>query len=342
MGPVLYGMRAYRSSHIVWGNNSRKKENNLMNKILLSSVVVVAAAAVVVGATTAFFSDTETSSGNVFTAGSIDLKVDSDCHYWNITSYNEITGEPVYTEVDCGTWDSENPEPSGSPVPVAVGQWSETDLGVIHRFFSFNDIKPGDKGEDTISLHVYDNDAWGRVLMGNMDSDDNDCTEPEGDEENAPGCDSDGELLGAMLPGFKMWLDQGSIPGFQCVDSTGVPVLSCPDFNEGDNVWQQEEGDKWNLSSELELADVLENAYGDGECDEEDNNDVPLYSADGHNNYGTCHGLADDGRMVCSTTYYLGLEWELPWSTGNEVQTDSLSGDLSFEVVQHRNNPNPW
>ena len=47
-----------------------------MKKILLSGVVVVAAAAVVIGATTAFFNDTETSSGNIFTAGSIDLKVD--------------------------------------------------------------------------------------------------------------------------------------------------------------------------------------------------------------------------------------------------------------------------
>ena len=54
-----------------------------MKKIYLSLVVVVAATAVVVGATTAFFSDTETSTGNVFTAGSIDLKVDSDCHYYN-------------------------------------------------------------------------------------------------------------------------------------------------------------------------------------------------------------------------------------------------------------------
>jgi len=48
-----------------------------MAKLILSLSVIAAAAVVVVGATTAFFNDTETSTGNVFTAGSIDLKVDS-------------------------------------------------------------------------------------------------------------------------------------------------------------------------------------------------------------------------------------------------------------------------
>ena len=49
----------------------------IMKKIILSLSVIAVAAAVVVGATTAFFSDTETSTGNTFTAGSIDLKIDN-------------------------------------------------------------------------------------------------------------------------------------------------------------------------------------------------------------------------------------------------------------------------
>ncbi len=47
-----------------------------MKKILISLSVVAAVAAAVVVGTTALFSDTETSAGNIFTAGSIDLKVD--------------------------------------------------------------------------------------------------------------------------------------------------------------------------------------------------------------------------------------------------------------------------
>lgn len=47
-----------------------------MKRIIGSSVMIVAVLAVIVGGTGAFFSDTESSTGNVFTAGSIDLKVD--------------------------------------------------------------------------------------------------------------------------------------------------------------------------------------------------------------------------------------------------------------------------
>jgi len=52
-----------------------------MRKILISLGMIAFVGAVVVGATGAFFSDTETSTGNVFTAGAIDLKVDSQAHY---------------------------------------------------------------------------------------------------------------------------------------------------------------------------------------------------------------------------------------------------------------------
>jgi len=49
-----------------------------MKKILISLSIIVAVAAIVVGVTTAFFSDTETSTGNTFSAGSIDLILDID------------------------------------------------------------------------------------------------------------------------------------------------------------------------------------------------------------------------------------------------------------------------
>lgn len=297
-----------------------------MKKVIFSLSVIVAVAAVVVGATTAFFSDTETSTGNTFTAGSIDLKVDSECHYYNIISLDDETGRPVYRDVGCGLVDDNG---------VGIGRWSETDLrDGIHKFFSFADIKPGDKGEDTISLHVYDNDAWGKIVMALTNDLDNSCTEPE-DESTDPTCGGtnpgEGELLEAMLPRFSMWLDQGSVPGFQC---RGVQPCEA-DPTEGDNIWQEESEPSINVQGETMLSSVLAKAYDD-DCD--DNG----FSVDGHNNYRECHGLADDGRMVGSTTYYLGLAWELPLSTGNEVQTDSLGGSVTFKVEQHRNNPNPF
>jgi len=54
----------------------------MMKKILLSVAIIGAVAAIVVGATTAYFSDTETSTGNTFTAGTIDIAVD-DQNPWS-------------------------------------------------------------------------------------------------------------------------------------------------------------------------------------------------------------------------------------------------------------------
>ncbi|MGB3073311.1 MAG: TasA family protein, partial [Candidatus Moraniibacteriota bacterium] len=52
-----------------------------MWKVAKSSFIILVAVAAVAGGTYSFFSDTETSVGNTFTAGALDLKVDSEAHY---------------------------------------------------------------------------------------------------------------------------------------------------------------------------------------------------------------------------------------------------------------------
>ncbi len=52
-------------------------------KIIVSLSVIAAVAAIVVGGTIAYFSDTETSTGNIFTAGTIDLKIDHTLATYN-------------------------------------------------------------------------------------------------------------------------------------------------------------------------------------------------------------------------------------------------------------------
>lgn len=47
-----------------------------MKKVLISVGIIGIVAALAIGATIAYYSDTETSEGNIFTAGSVDLKVD--------------------------------------------------------------------------------------------------------------------------------------------------------------------------------------------------------------------------------------------------------------------------
>lgn len=48
----------------------------MKNRIILSAMVMTIAASLIVGATTAMLTDKETSTGNTFTAGTLDLKID--------------------------------------------------------------------------------------------------------------------------------------------------------------------------------------------------------------------------------------------------------------------------
>jgi len=141
-----------------------------MKKIFVSLSIIAAVAAIVIGSTSAFFNDTETSSGNTFTAGTLDLLVDIDGKVYN---------------------------PLDRPIFLAS---------------STSDIKPGDKGEETISLHVQ-NDACGFVDVNLTSDEDNDCTEPESQAE--PNCDPSGpgELNDKMI--WKVWNDEGDTQGWQ-------------------------------------------------------------------------------------------------------------------------------
>jgi len=100
-----------------------------MKKLVIKIFALIAFLAIVTGTTIAYLSDAEVSDNNPFVAGSIDLKIDSDC------SYN---GQPC----------------------DGFGTWSLTDL-TTEKFFNFHDLEIGDYGEDTISYHVYENDAYG-------------------------------------------------------------------------------------------------------------------------------------------------------------------------------------
>jgi len=137
--------------------------------------MIVFVGAVVIGATGAFFSDTETSTGNTFTAGAIDLKIDNESYYNG--ERNDGTTWLVPSDLD--------------------GQ----------LFFDFRDLKPGDWGEDTISLHVNNNDAYACVDVRLDSDDDNGLTEPEqGDGDNTGGV-GEGELADAV--NFYWWADDG-------------------------------------------------------------------------------------------------------------------------------------
>lgn len=75
--------------------------------------------------------------------------------------------------------------------------WTEKDLTQSDRFFSFGDIKPSDWGTNVISLHVYDNDAYACLIVGNKDDQENSLLETETENGDGIGIgnpNGDGEL----------------------------------------------------------------------------------------------------------------------------------------------------
>lgn len=83
----------------------------MKKQILISLSVIAAVAAVAVGGTMALFSDTETSNGNIFTAGAIDLKVDHTYASYNGEECNDCV-VPVNAPQLIVNGGFENPEPT--------------------------------------------------------------------------------------------------------------------------------------------------------------------------------------------------------------------------------------
>ncbi len=253
-----------------------------MKKILLSVLSIGIVAVVAVYASQAFFSDTETSTGNVFQAGAIDLTIDNQSYYNGEASPNT--------------------------------SWLLKDL-TVERFFNFTDLKPGDWGEDTISLHVNSNDAYLCANIQITDNSDNGITEPEdevdGDIDGSDGT-GNGDLAEELY--FKFWLD------------------------DGDNVWETNEP----LLTAGHASDVLGGVtYALAEF----NGGVfvgPVPANTTHYIgkawcYGDMNYLQASEDQYTSPLDYGGFTCNGE-SVGNISQTDRLMADISFYAVQARNN----
>jgi predicted ribosomally synthesized peptide with SipW-like signal peptide len=263
--------------------------------------MIVFVGALVLGGTQAFFSDTETSTGNTFTAGDIDLRIGNTSYAfdYNIPGYDDPTGEFVATELT---------------------SWQITDL-TIERFFDFIDLKPGDYGEDTISIEVGSNDAW-VCAAANITADlDNDITEPEDEEFGSNSDDDDGTPDGDLDSelNFAFWVD------------------------DGDNVFEDDEEVFLNGSLDgigqlgpIALADSAGSVLED---------DGPVPGGDTFN-IGKiwCFGelteaplTQDNESDAISPLNGTGFQCDGSAAT-NLAQTDSVEGDLEFYAVQSRNN----
>lgn len=280
-------------------------------RILASVAMLVFVGAAIASSTGAFFSDTETSTGNTFTAGELDLLVDSQAHYAGLVCDDQ------------GVWadDLNVAEPTTRPDLLGdecEGTWAETNLGVGTTFFDLGDLKPGDEGENTISLHVENNDAYVCAVINNLVDNDNSLTEPEADDGDVtPGPLGGGELSGQI--NFFAWADTGGVAG------TSSPQA-------GNNIWDDGELPLFAPPFFGPASDVLGGVT------------YPLF---------TPIGSGGVGPMPGDSTTYVGLSWcygtmtvdtddeELTCDGGpvnNVSQTDSMAADIHFYAEQARNN----
>jgi hypothetical protein len=262
-----------------------------MKKILLSVTSIIFAGAILAGGTGAFLSDSGTSTGNTFATGVVDLKIDNESYITN----ND--GVLVY-----------------SPIT----SWSLSKLEG-HLFFNFGDVKPGDIGEDTISLHVNNNNAWMCMNINLTATPENGQPDPEVAVDPTSGV-NDGELQDHLY--FTFWADDGDN-----VYETGEKVFKkglVKDIWNGQN-WPiaDSQTNIWGTPGPLlgNTTKYIAKAWCFGTSTE-----TPI-SQDGLGKTGTNGPLARGTGFKCDGK-----------DVGNVVQSDGINADVSFSVVQSRSN----
>lgn len=281
-----------------------------MKKILLSIGSILFAGAILAGGTGAFMGDNEVSTGNTFANGVIDLKVDNESYV------TDNDGKLVFS-------------PSTS--------WELSDLAG-KLFFNFSDLKPGDVGEDTISLHVNNNNAWACMSVKLKSTPENGQNEPEALVDGSTGVNQ-GELQKYLY--FAFWADDGDN-----VYERGEKIFKkglAKDIFDGQswtladsksNIWQKNgwhydrEGNcgDWNQKKKSDPIPGNTVRYvGKAWCFG-DTIEKPV-TQDGYGKTGNNGPLARGTGFKC-----LGEE------VGNIAQSDGISLDVSFSAVQSRSN----
>ena len=305
-----------------------------MKKILLSLSVIAFVAAIGVYSTVAYFSDTETSVGNTFTAGELDLKIDNECHYNGMVC--ECNDAGVCTWQDGGIAGGYVETKTIKLGDSCACTWDAKDLDG-ERFYDYEDIKPGDWGEHTISIHVDDNDAYGRILVTAVENRENNCTEPESDVDDTCIGRWCGELAQNMYT-FS-WIDDGTTDGWG----------NDTDGTEGDNIWQNGEeilsicpDDDIEGPNGQMYCPVLPKTLAEATCTymnitiNDPQGDLPLVWESPQ--------ISATSFITGGATHYIATAWFVPKTVNNIIQGDSIKANISFEIVQarHNNSANPF
>jgi Ca-activated chloride channel family protein len=199
---------------------------NLSRRRVLAGLGAVGIASAGTGlGTSAFFSDEEEFTDNRLQAGTLDLKLDYKATYFGgpgRLDAVEAMGYPDAEEI------LEDDESTGryllgqAPSPADMQAWEDLVQGEAFDFcspdadeflvngdgipmFTLSDVKPGDSGEVTVSIHICDNPGYLRMVGDITENVENGQTEPEIDAE---GEDTDG--IGELADAIEVcvWYDE--------------------------------------------------------------------------------------------------------------------------------------
>jgi len=257
----------------------------------MGASLAIFAGAAYYGATGAFFSDTETSTGNTFTAGSIDLQIDNESYVTNA---------------------------AGVLVASPENSWEMSDLD-DQLFFSFGDVKPGDVGEDTISIHAGSNDAYACMAADITATPENTLVDPEVDALDAgPANGDNGELQNFL--NFSFWQDDGD--NVYEVGESQITALTGSANTIFNGVWSAISATSSNVIP-ANSVEYVAKAWCFGTL-----TGAPI-AQDGLGKTGTNGPLVRGTGFTCDGS-----------GSNNVAQTDGIVVDVSFQSVQARNNAN--
>lgn len=185
--------------------------------------------------------------------------------------------------------------------------------------YTLTDVKPGDSGIVALCPRIVSNDAW--LWVGHNDSlvgYENGRNEPEAEADSTGGgsigVTNTGAGFGELSEAIEVTVSYaGSV-------SRSGDVVTCEDTRELNNPERYTLAD---LAVELAGGFLL-----DGDQDESSPDSAPTPYP------GSDDEATQEGPCLC-------IEWELPTTVGNEIQTDSVEFTFSFVAEQARHNDAP-
>ena len=152
-----------------------------MKKILLSLGTLVVVGAVVAGATMAFYNDTETSNGNIFVAGSIDLKVDhlaqtyngDDCETCSLTIYSDAGNTQVVAKSANAVDPTTLPHTAVLVIPTSITTQYWTTHPTAKWIWATDPTAVGDDGTLGNVTYTFERkfDWWGNAVSVTLQMD---------------------------------------------------------------------------------------------------------------------------------------------------------------------------